>query len=129
MSVNHGGTYITMPQQLPNRPNIVIGLEQMAGKTVSKGVGRSMFSELSFIDCILNSGNAPEGVGIQKALVRSRKAILLQGHMEASGASRWFRSLSGIKRPGYAAFAWPGPPRRSFQILYSGHADKKTTAI
>ena len=39
MSVNHGGPYSTMAQQLLNRPNIIIPLEQMAGKAVAKRIG------------------------------------------------------------------------------------------
>ena len=39
MGVNHGGPYITMSQQLLNRPDIIIPLEQMTGKAVAKRMG------------------------------------------------------------------------------------------
>ena len=37
--VDHGGSQIAMPQQLLNRADIIIGLEQMAGKAVAECMG------------------------------------------------------------------------------------------
>jgi len=40
VGVNHRCPYIAVSQQFLNRTNIVIGLQQMAGKTVTKGMAR-----------------------------------------------------------------------------------------
>lgn len=50
MGVNHRSPDIAVSQQLLNRTNIIIGLQQMAGKTLPEGVGGSPFSKLSLID-------------------------------------------------------------------------------
>jgi len=45
VGVNHGCPYIAVPQQLLNRTNIIIGLQQMTGKTMSKGMGGGAFRD------------------------------------------------------------------------------------
>ena len=40
MRINHGGSDITVAQKLLNGADVVVGLQQMAGKTVAKRVGR-----------------------------------------------------------------------------------------
>ena len=54
MGIDHCSSEIAVPEQLLNCTDIIIGLEQMAGKTVAEGMGGSPFSELSFIDRFLN---------------------------------------------------------------------------
>lgn len=54
MCINHCSSHIAMPQQFLNRPNVVIGLQEVACKTVAKGMGGSPFSELSFIGSPFN---------------------------------------------------------------------------
>ncbi len=39
MGIDHRSPQITMPEKLLNCPNIEVGLEQMAGETVAKGMG------------------------------------------------------------------------------------------
>lgn len=45
MSVNNGGPYNAMTEQPLNYPDIVIGLEQMSGKTVAKSLTRDPFDQ------------------------------------------------------------------------------------
>ena len=45
MGIDHGGLEITMPQQLLNRSDIIIGLKQVTGKAVAKGMRRGPFGE------------------------------------------------------------------------------------
>ena len=39
MGINHRGSHIAVTQQFLNRTDIIIGLQQMTGKTVTKGMG------------------------------------------------------------------------------------------
>ena len=47
MGVDHRCPDVTMPKQFLNRSDVVIGLQQVAGKTVAEGVGSRSFTELS----------------------------------------------------------------------------------
>ena len=44
MGVNHGGFEVAVTQQFLNRADVEICLEQMAGKTVAKGMRRPSVS-------------------------------------------------------------------------------------
>jgi len=48
MLVDHGGPDIAVPQQFLDRPNIIVGLQKVAGKTVTKGVSRGTLRDCSF---------------------------------------------------------------------------------
>jgi hypothetical protein len=43
VGIDHGRFQVTVAEQLLNGPDIVIGLEQMAGETVAEGMGRRSF--------------------------------------------------------------------------------------
>ena len=45
VGVNHGCPHIAVPQQFLNRTDIVIGLQQMAGERMSKGMARGPLSD------------------------------------------------------------------------------------
>jgi len=50
MGIDIGRADIPMPEHLLNDGNVVIGLEQMAGKGVTEGVGRSAFAQPGLLD-------------------------------------------------------------------------------
>ena len=54
MGIDHGCSYIAMPQQLLNRTDIVIGLQKMACETVTEGMGRGAFDDFCFADRSFN---------------------------------------------------------------------------
>ena len=45
VSVDHGGSYVFVPQQFLNSTDVVTILEEMGGETVSKGMARDAFSD------------------------------------------------------------------------------------
>ena len=65
MGVNHGRPHIAVAQQFLNRSDIVIGLQQMRGKAVAKGVGRDALGQFrlphSPPDRLLHMGQKPRG--------------------------------------------------------------------
>ncbi len=54
MGINHCGSDIAVPQKLLNRADVVIGLQQMACKTVTKGMGCGPLIDFGFIDRALD---------------------------------------------------------------------------
>ena len=60
MRINHGGSDITVTQKLLNGADVVVGLQQMAGKTVAKRMGRCALWYFSCVDgpldCFLDMG-------------------------------------------------------------------------
>ncbi|MGX9367360.1 hypothetical protein ACTVJH_15190 [Desulfoplanes sp. PS50] len=50
MGIDHGRTDIAMPQHLLNNVDVLVGLEEMAGKGVTEGVGRSAFTQPGLLD-------------------------------------------------------------------------------
>jgi hypothetical protein len=50
MGINHGRADIAMPEHLLDGPDVIIGLEQMAGKGMAEGVCRSTFGQPDFFD-------------------------------------------------------------------------------
>ena len=55
MGVDHGGSDIAVPQQFLNGPDVLVGSQQMAGKTVAKGMGGCSFQDFGCLDCPLDS--------------------------------------------------------------------------
>ena len=47
VGINLGGSDIAVTQQFLNRANIIIGLQQVAGKTVPESMGRGTFRDFS----------------------------------------------------------------------------------
>jgi len=60
MGIDHGGSDIAVPKQLLNCADVVIGLQQVAGKTMAKRMGRCALWYLSCVDgpldCFLDMG-------------------------------------------------------------------------
>lgn len=46
MSTNHGGPHVTVAKEGLDRPDIVIGLQQMVGKTMVEGLGGDALGKL-----------------------------------------------------------------------------------
>lgn len=51
MGVDHGGPHIAVPHELLYGADIVVRLQQMAGETVPKGVGRGPLGDPGFLYC------------------------------------------------------------------------------
>jgi len=60
MRINHGGSDITVTQQFLNCADIIVGLQQVAGKTVPESMGGCAFRDFSLpycpFDCFLDMG-------------------------------------------------------------------------
>jgi hypothetical protein len=50
MGINHGRADIAMPEHLLDGPDVIIGLEQMAGKGMAEGVCRGAFGQTGLLD-------------------------------------------------------------------------------
>ncbi len=61
MGINHGRPHITVPKQLLNGADVVVGLQQMAGKTVAECMGGCPLGNFGFAD---GSGNLADEVEI-----------------------------------------------------------------
>ena len=51
MGVDHGGFEITVPQQFLDRADIVVCLEQVTGKAMTKGMSRCPLADPRLTDC------------------------------------------------------------------------------
>jgi len=56
MGIDHGGSQVAVTEQFLHTPDIVIRLQQVAGKTVAKGVGQGTFPDRLFPQMILELG-------------------------------------------------------------------------
>jgi hypothetical protein len=60
MAINHGSSDIAVTQQFQDRANIIVGLQQVAGKTVPESMGDCAFRDFSPpygpFDCFLDMG-------------------------------------------------------------------------
>ena len=54
MRINHGGSDVTVTQQFLNRADIIVGLQQVTGKTVPKSMGGCAFRDFSPPYCPFN---------------------------------------------------------------------------
>ena len=54
MGIDHSGSDIAVPQQLLNAPDVLIGSQQVAGKTVAEGMCGGPLQNLRGLDCPLD---------------------------------------------------------------------------
>ena len=54
VGIQHCGSDIAVPQQFLYRTNIIIGLQQMTGETMTKSVGGSALGDFGLVDCAFN---------------------------------------------------------------------------
>ena len=120
MGVDHGGLDAAVAQELLDGPDVVVGLQEVAGKAVAEGVGGHPLGEPGpadrLFECLLHVGFmqmiALALPGLRDAAQVGARKEPLPDRMAAINFGQSCLPQGASRQQGCTAVAWPGPRRR-----------------